>query len=89
MNGRVLNTHSKGERVKIPLLPKQGKIKGAGQRQWSRQIVTTIKFFSKLSYLTKCKDYYNKSNQVFLKTFVIIILLQRHNARYLSQHGRP
>ena len=26
-----------GERVKIPLLPKQSKIKGAGQRQWSRQ----------------------------------------------------
>ena len=37
MNERVSNTHSKGERVKIPLLPKQSKIKGAGQRQWSRQ----------------------------------------------------
>ena len=37
MNERVLNTHSKGERVKIPLLLKQSKIKGAGQRQWSRQ----------------------------------------------------
>ena len=37
MNERVFNTHSKGERVKIPLLPKQSKIKGAGQRQWSRQ----------------------------------------------------
>ena len=36
MNERVFNTHSKGERVKIPLLPKQSKIKGAGQRQWSR-----------------------------------------------------
>ena len=31
------NTHNKGERVKIPLLSKQSKIKGAGQRQWSRQ----------------------------------------------------
>ena len=28
-----------GERVKIPLLPKQSKIKGAGQRQWSRHLV--------------------------------------------------
>ena len=37
MNERVSNTHSKGERVKIPLLLKQSKIKGAGQRQWSRQ----------------------------------------------------
>ena len=26
------------ERVKIPLLPKQGKIKGAGQWQWSRHL---------------------------------------------------
>ena len=40
MSERVLNTHSKGERVKIPLLPKQSKIKGARQRQWSRQLVT-------------------------------------------------
>ena len=38
MNERVLNTHSKGKRVKIPLLPKQSKIKGAGQQQWSRQL---------------------------------------------------
>ena len=46
MNERVLNTHSKGERVKIPLLPKQGKIKGAGQRQWSRHYSLVSSLFS-------------------------------------------
>ena len=44
MSERVLNTHSKGERVKIPLLPKQSKIKGARQRQWSRQFVNPAFF---------------------------------------------
>ena len=51
MNERVLNTHSKGERVKIPLLPKQSKIKGARQRQWSRHIyrnLTYPRFFQNL-----------------------------------------
>ena len=42
MNERVLNTHSKGERVKITLLPKQSKIKGARQRQWSRHCVRQL-----------------------------------------------
>ena len=38
--GRVINNRFMGERVKIPLLPKQSKIKGAGQRQWSRHVAT-------------------------------------------------
>ena len=49
MNERVLNTHGKGERVKIPLLPKQSKIEGARQRQWSRQLPLMIYYFIKRS----------------------------------------
>ena len=36
--------------MKIPLLPKQSKIKGAGQRQWSRQSISLDINFITIKY---------------------------------------
>ena len=69
MNERVLNTHSKGERVKIPLLPKQSKIKGARQRQWSRQHLYQCKV-SKWQYFSDSGNTNFASNKEHFKILI-------------------
>ena len=65
MNERVLNTHSKGERLKIPLLPKQSKNKRSG----TTTVVTTQlpKNLTKLCQILSFRKFFkNKNNYIFV-----------------------